>query len=272
MKLEFWGVRGTTPICGSNRDKYGGNTLCASLLTSKGEWIIVDAGTGIKKLGDHLMNQSRDEPMRLHILLTHFHLDHIIGLPFFAPLYSSEVVLNFYSAIDPEDTERYLSGLMAGRYFPLEYGETSSKKIYNKLPEESFILGGASISHCPLRHPQGCVGFRIQENEKSIVFATDTEQPEEGMDSRLVSFVRGAEILIYDATYTPEEYESGRRGWGHSTWLEGTKIAREAGVRGLYLSHFNPDHSDNKIDAFISQACEKWPQTYGAREEVLPVF
>jgi len=219
MELEFLGVRGSMPVSGDDRNKYGGHTLCACIVTSDGEWIIIDAGTGISKLGDIFASQEEEKPQNHHLLLTHFHLDHITGLPFFAPLYSSKATLNFHTAYDPKETEEYLSGLMAGRYFPLEFKD-----------------------------------------------ATDTEHPEEGTDQKLVSLARGADILVYDAMFTPEEYESGKQGWGHSTGLEGTKVAEEAKVGALYLSHFNPDHSDKQIDEIISMAREKFSQTYGARE------
>jgi len=266
MKLEFWGVRGSTPVSGKDKNKYGGYTSCACLVTSEGEWIIVDAGTGIKNLGESLLRQGEEAPIEIHLLMTHFHLDHIIGLPYFAPLYSPKTTLNIYADSNPEETEKYLCGLMGRRYFPLELGETPSKKVYKKIPEKEFHIGGASISHCPLNHPQASVSYKLQEKEKKIVFATDTEHSEEGIDLRLASFAREADIFVYDAMFTPEEYEAGRQGWGHSTWLEGTKLAKEAGVRKLYLSHFNPDHSDKQIDEFISLAREKFPQTNGAME------
>lgn len=266
MELEFLGVRGSMPVSGDDKNKYGGHTLCACLVTSNGDWLIIDAGTGIWKLGDIFANPGKKMPQNLHLLLTHFHLDHITGLPFFAPLYSPEATLNFYTAYDAQETEEYVNGLMAGRYFPLEFKETPSKKIFKQIPENDFLIGGAHISHCPLHHPQDSVSYRIQEKGKTIVFATDTEHPEEGTDQKLVSFAQGADILVYDAMFTPEEYESSRKDWGHSTWLEGTKIAKEAKVRTLYLSHFNPDHSDKQIDEIISMAREKFPQTYGAME------
>ena len=266
MELELWGVRGSTPVSGKDKNKYGGYTSCACLVTSEGEWIIIDAGTGIKKLGEKMIKHWEENTVEIHLLLTHFHLDHIIGLPYFAPLYSPKITLNFYTGLNPEETEKYLCGLMGGRYFPLELGETPSKKVYKKIPEKEFHIGGASVSHCPLNHPQASVSYKLQEKEKKIVFATDTEHPEEGIDERLASFARGADIFIYDAMFTPAEYESSRQGWGHSTWLEGTKLAKEAGVRKLYLSHFNPDHSDKQIDEFISLARENFPQTYGAME------
>lgn len=272
MKLEFWGVRGTAPVSGRDKNKYGGHTLCASVITSQGEWIIIDSGTGIIKLGDSLLRRKKDKPLKLHLFLTHFHLDHIIGLPFFAPLYSPRTTLNFYSAYDPEQTERHLNGLMAGKYFPVKMKDTPSRKIYKKIPEKGLSLGDVRISTCPLHHPQGSVAYKIEENDKRIVFATDTEHGENRLDKKLVSFARGVDILIYDAMFTPKEYESGKRGWGHSTWLEGTRVALKARVRRLYLSHFNLRHSDDKVDAFISLARQKFPRTYGAQENLRPSF
>ncbi len=266
MKLEFWGVRGSMPASGKDKNKYGGYTSCSCLVTAEGECIIVDAGTGIKNLGERLMRQPEEGPVEIHLLLTHFHLDHIIGLPFFAPLYSPKTTLNIYADLKPEETEKYLCGLMGSRYFPVDFGETPSKKVYKKIPEKEFHIRGATISCCPLTHPQANVSYKIQEREKKIVFATDTEHSEEGLDLRLASFAREADIFLYDAMFTPEEYQSSRHGWGHSTWLEGTKLANEARVGKLYLSHFNPDHSDKQIDEFISLAREKFPQTYGAME------
>jgi len=266
MELEFLGVRGSMPVSGTDRNKYGGHTLCACLMNSEKEWIIIDAGTGLKKLGERLQSQGGGKPLDIHILLTHFHLDHITGLPFFGPLYFPQATLNFYAPVSPEETEKYLGGIMAGRYFPLDLKETPSKKTFTKIPPNKFAIGSVEISHCALRHPQGSVSYRIEENGKAIVYATDTEHPEEGIDRNLVSFARNADILIYDAMFTPEEYESGRKGWGHSTWLEGTKIARAADVHTLYLSHFNPDHSDGQIDEIVSLAQEKFAHTLGARE------
>ncbi len=265
MELEFLGVRGSMPVSGTDRNKYGGHTLCACLMNSGGEWIVIDAGTGLKKLGERLQSQV-EKPLDIHILLTHFHLDHITGLPFFAPLYFSNATIHFYAPVSPEETEKYLAGIMAGRYFPLDFKETPSTKIFTQIPPKKFAIGCTEISHCVLNHPQGSVSYRFEENGKAIVYATDTEHPEEGVDQNLASFARKAEILIYDAMFTPEEYKSGRKGWGHSTWLEGTKIARAADVHALYLSHFNPDHSDKQIDEIVSLAQAKFAHTFGAKE------
>jgi phosphoribosyl 1,2-cyclic phosphodiesterase len=264
--LVFWGVRGTCPVSGENRNKYGGHTPCASLEMSDGSILIIDSGTGIKELGNWIVNEKAETPSTLHIFLTHFHLDHIMGIPFFDPLYSPDIRLIFYSDILPQDTERHLSGFMGGIYFPVPFEQTESEKIFRQMPEQGLEIGFSRITCCPLHHPQGSIAYKIQDENNTIVFATDTEHPSHGIDHRLADFSAGADILVYDATFTPDEYEAGRVGWGHSTWLEGTKLAKQAGVKKLFLSHLNPDHLDSQIDELVSLAHEKFPETYVARE------
>ncbi len=195
MDIEFWGVRGTTPVSGKDRQKYGGATPCASVVSSAGDIVIVDAGTGIKRLGESLMTRPRDGKLRLHILLTHFHLDHVLGLPFFAPLYAAGAAITFYSPLSPSDTEKQLRGLMSGRYFPVDFKETASAKKYVRVEQDPLTIGKFEISGCPLNHPQGSFGYRIADRSGSIVFATDTEPPEAGLDERLAGFIRGADFL-----------------------------------------------------------------------------
>lgn len=266
MELRFWGVRGSFPVSGKDKIKYGGHTPCASVLSSGGQLIIVDAGTGLKDLGDEIMKAKAEKPIELHLLLTHFHLDHIMGLPFFGPLYSLRTTITFYADEEPEKTEEYLAGLMGGRYYPQDLSETESVKIFKKIEKGSFSIGEVEISRCPLRHPQGSNAYRLEEERRSIVFATDTEHPDQGRDERLVSFARGADFLIYDATFTPQEYASSRRGWGHSTWLEGTEVAKAAGVGTLCLSHFNPDYPDDVLDEMTRFAQRAFPSTLAAQE------
>jgi ribonuclease BN (tRNA processing enzyme) len=265
MQLEFWGVRGSAPVSGRRQVKFGGSTPCALLKSSAGDLLIVDAGTGIMRLGERLMAESGKAALSVTILFTHFHLDHVIGLPFFAPLYSSRAAIAFYSPLEPKETERYIAGLQMGRYFPVAFGETASRKKIRKTEEPGFGIGKFRVSWCPLNHPQGSVAYRIEEGGGSVVFATDTEPPNGHLDERLASFIRGATYFIYDATFTPREYRV-RQGWGHSTWLEGTRLARAAGVRNLVLSHFNPDHDDARVAGLVRLARKEFRRTFAARE------
>ncbi len=266
MEVQFWGVRGTFPSPGKDKTRYGGHTPCASVLSASGEIIVVDAGTGIKDLGDCLVRERGEGPLRITLFLTHFHLDHVIGFPFFAPLFGPDADITIYAPTEPEETQRYLGGLVAGRYFPVELFETKSRKIYRKVPAGGLELGGVKITHHPLRHPQGAQAYRLEENGKAIVFATDTEHPESGVDQALATFAGGAAYLVCDATFTPEEYKQGKQGWGHSTWLEGTKLAGAAGAGSLLLSHLNPDHGDDLVDGLAASAREHFPKTTAARQ------
>lgn len=265
MELEFWGVRGTAPASGRNYLKYGGHTPCLSVISSAGDVVIIDAGTGIKNLGEKLMAGPAATDLRLHLLFTHFHLDHVSGLPFFSPLYSARATISFVSSLSPAETEKCLSGLMGGRYFPVAFKETASTKVFKKIGDEPMAIGSLTVRHLPLHHPQGSVAYRIEEGEMSLVMATDTEPPDGQTDERLASFARQAGVFVYDAMFTPDEYLR-RQGWGHSTWLEGTKLARRAKVGRLILSHLNPDHSDRQVDEMVRLARREFRRTSAGRE------
>lgn len=266
MKLTFWGVRGSAPVCGRSMVKYGGHTPCASIISSEKHVIIIDAGTGIHRLGENLMKQNSQKNFHVHLVLTHFHLDHTLGLLFFTPLYSERFEITFYTPLESEEAQKTLSLLMGGRFFPVDFSETESKKEFKRVSSGDFNIGNVQISHIPLNHPQGSFAYKFYEKEKSVVFATDTEHPKKGIDKRLATFARKADIFVYDSTFTPEEYNQGKKGWGHSTWLEGTRIAEKADVKRLYLSHFNPFHSDKMIDVMVNNAQKKFHETYGAKE------
>lgn len=266
MEFTFLGVRGSTPASGKNFNKYGGHTSCSLVQLPDRERIVVDTGTGIIGWGQDLMKNQASRSLRLHILFTHFHLDHLMGILFFNPLYSPSTQITFYSSLSPKSLEKCLSRLMGGRFFPIKFMETPSKKIFRKIPLGSFRIGGIHISCCPLNHPQGALAFRFQDKHRSVVLATDTEHPENGIDEQLAAFAHGADYFIYDAMLTPSEYKAEKQGWGHSTWKEGIKVALKAEVGHLVLSHFNPIHSNSKIDQILFQSQKKFPESLAAKE------
>lgn len=265
-ELELWGVRGTFPVSGRGFRKFGGHTICSSIRGPEAPPLIFDAGTGIKNLGDRLMAEREGGKLEITLLLTHFHLDHILGFPFFAPLYSPSVTLTVIAPARPTETRRFLSSLMAGRIFPVTFMETPCRKKIRELTHGEFTIGPYKINTCPLHHPQGSVAYRIRSDGLDVVLSTDTEHPEKGVDKRLADFVGGTDCLVYDATFTPEEYKERRTGWGHSTWEAGTELAKKCGVNKLLLSHFSPDYKDKKLDSIIQSAKSAFPGTEAAKE------
>jgi len=266
MELQFWGVRGTFPAVSRPASKIGGNTPCAAVISKAGDIIVIDAGTGIHALGDALVAKKKRGPLRLSLFFTHFHLDHVQGLPFFAPLLLADAGIRFYSALDPEDMKAHLGRLMGKPYFPMPLDRTPALKSFHKVGETGIRIGPVRISTCSLHHPQGAVAYRLEENGTAVVFATDTEPDRGPMDEQLAKFARNAACLISDATFTPGEYAAGKQGWGHGTWGDGAKLAGAAKVSRHFLSHFNPDHSDRTILGLERQARRLFPATACARE------
>ena len=265
MELTFWGVRGTCPIDRKDATRIGGNTPCASIETARGDWIVIDAGTGIYELGRRLA-AAGPRPKRLSIFFTHFHLDHVQGLPFFEPLRDPGTEIVFYSPAEPRDLRAHLGRLMGAPFFPVAFEATASKKEFRRIDGRTIRVGGAAVSACPLNHPQGSVAYKIEEGGAAVVFATDTEPPAGGVDGWLAEFAREADVLVCDATFTPREYAAGRQGWGHGTWRDGAKLAAAARVRRLLLSHFSGWHTDRTVRAIERRARAVFAASDAARK------
>ena len=253
LELTFWGVRGSVPTPVAENLGYGGNTACISIRCGDQPLVILDAGTGIRALGNTL-----SETERVHLFLTHFHWDHIQGIPSFAPIRNATI----YSGVDPAELERLLAAQMQPPYYPVPMPEDLE---YQQIVMVSSRVGDLVIRPFPLHHPNGATGYRIESPGATIVYASDHEHGDVRCDGILRSFAALADILIYDAQYTPEEYEH-RRGWGHSTWREAVKLAKETGVRQLVLFHHDPFRTDRQVDAIVREAQQEFPHTIAARE------
>lgn len=267
MEVRFWGTRGSSPVSGARYVEFGGNTPCLQVgLESSPEVVILDAGTGIRELGIHLVRDQARYGKVLHLFLTHAHWDHIQGFPFFDPAYIPGYTLNIYCT---KDARSFLDGQMKPPYFPVGLDIMRANITFRTIdPKTAVTVGKAVITNIPLPHPQGSTAFRVQEGQRSFVLATDTEHLKEGVNDELATFAHGTDALIYDAQYTPTEYESGKQGWGHSTFVEGVRLAQKAQVKRLYLFSHDPRHTDEDLLMIEAEAQKLLPSTVSARQGV----
>ncbi|MGA7625983.1 MAG: MBL fold metallo-hydrolase [Candidatus Acidiferrales bacterium] len=270
-KLVFWGVRGSTPTLERDTWRYGGNTPCLELTAPDGTRFILDCGTGLRTLGNCLTAAQRGLGIDAHVLVTHYHWDHIQGIPFFHPFFEPQNHFQFYSFqskyLGPNSLEQVFAAQLASPYFPVDVTMMTAKREFREVGDaEKWEVNGTRISCRFLNHPQGCLGYRIETTGGSIVYATDNEPGVPEYDKNLRLLAQGADVLIYDSQYSPEQLAYDRKGWGHSSWLEGVKIARETKVRNLVLFHHDPDSSDKVMDGFLSAARQEFPATWAATE------
>lgn len=265
LQLRFWGVRGSTPSPGKDKLVYGGNTPCVEIRTASNQILVLDGGSGIRELGSRLATEFAGQDLSLHLFLTHFHWDHIQGIPYFQPLFSPATRLDVHSWTSGQETKRVLEGQMRTPYFPVNFVDVSARLSFAQLKSERVKLGDVTVESFPLNHPQGAYGYRIEADGKSIVYATDLEHGDGRLDSILRDHAAGADVLIYDAQYNDEEYAS-HRGWGHSTWREATRVARDAGVGKLFLFHLDPAHTDAHVAESERLAAAEFQAACAAKE------
>jgi len=266
LEVKFWGVRGSTPTPQLENLRYGGNTPCVEVRVN-GHIYIFDCGTGFRALGKSLMREFASSPLYAHIFLSHFHWDHIQGIPFFAPLYENPESFFFFHSSDRSGSlRRTIEHQMADPYFPVNMTEMAAHRNFYNIAEGRITFDNCVIDSMWLNHPQGCLGFRIQAGNSVLVYATDNEPGDPVFDKAVRKLATGADVLIYDSQYLPEEYESRRRGWGHSHWREGIDIAEECQVKHIVLFHHDPDHSDDFVDRILADAQQHFAQVSAAAE------
>ncbi len=267
LTVTFWGVRGTVSCPFSSHMRFGGNTSCIELRAGD-ERVILDAGTGLRALGKRFQAEG---VTRATLLLGHTHLDHISGFPYFGPAFQPG--FHFRVMAGHLDGATGIRSVMARQMerplFPVPLQTMGCNlEFVDVASGSSFALdGGVTVRTAPLNHPDGATGYRVDYQGTSVVYATDTEHRPGRIDETLLNLAAGADMLIYDTTYTDEEYLA-RVGWGHSTWQEGVKLARAAGVGRLVLFHHEPDHDDEIMERIEAEAAAALPGTIAAREGV----
>jgi len=258
LRVCFWGTRGSIPTPGWKTVRYGGNTSCTQI-GYEDCTLILDAGTGIRELGEALLNKHNSNPIRAHIFIGHTHWDHIQGFPFFRPAYRAGNEFRLYSVGRP--LEKILHDQMNSRFFPVAMSDLKAELRFIKMSKvKPVVIGGLTVDFEHLNHPGGAVGFRVSAASKTIVYLSDHEsfsrmygeQIGAEEDMRIETFVRGADLLICDAQYTEEEYST-RKGWGHSTFEDTLGLAVRGGVRQLAICHHDPSHDDAFLDVMLEK-------------------
>ncbi len=270
-KLSFWGVRGSTPTVDPATWRYGGNTPCLELIAPDGTQFILDCGTGLRMLGSRWAAPNGGKAPETQILVTHYHWDHIQGIPFFSPLYVENNEFHFYSFrskyLGRDSLKQVFEAQMALPYFPVDMSAMNAKRKFREVDGgDTFKVGENKITARWLNHPQGCLGFRIETPAGTVAYATDNEPGDAKLDESLRELAAGADIFINDAQFTPEQLETTRKGWGHSTWQEGVKVARHAAAKTLVLFHHDPDSTDRMVDSILRQAREEFDSVFAASE------
>jgi phosphoribosyl 1,2-cyclic phosphodiesterase len=271
LSVRFWGDRGSIPCPGQGTIFFGGNTACLEIRADD-RLLIVDLGTGVKPLGDWLMeNDFKKGPIDTDIFITHTHWDHIMGFPMFAPLFVSSTKLRIRGPVSyEEDTlESIIGAQLSYRFWPVRQSDLAAQIEYDQLKETALDLGGGLLVRTKyLNHPILCLGYRFEYQGRSIVTAYDHEPfrnlfpagPEDpgydeaaakegGMaaqeeNEKVLDFFRGADVLVHDSQYTAGEYEEGKKGWGHSSYEHAIDAADKAGVKRLVLFHHDPNRND----------------------------
>lgn len=257
MDIKCWGSRGSISVSGKQYEKYGGETTCIEITAKTGETIIVDAGTGIRALGNSFIDRNITE---YFLLFTHVHWDHILGIAFFKPFQYSHVTVNMQDRMFAGmDTRKVMENVLQAPFFPVTLDDFKASIKFDKTLVNKFTIGSIEIATIPTSHPDGGLGYRFTEDGKSFVFLTDNElgfshDGGAGLDD-YIDFSKNADLLFHDAEYTADEYKR-RTSWGHSSIEDVISLAEKAGVKKLGLFHINQDRTDSQEDKLVAQ-CKK---------------
>ncbi len=268
MKIRCWGARGSIPVSGADYVTYGGDTTCIEIRSREDDLIIIDAGSGIRRLGNVLVQEKRDQ---ISMVFTHAHWDHILGFPFFKPAYRKGTSIQMFGCPQAQESiQEMISRTMEAPYFPVNFQDLQADISYHEACEQSFAIKTVTVVPIPLSHPNQGFGYKLVENGRSFVFLTDNElgfQHPGGLTFRdYVQFARGADFLIHDAEFTAEEYRHTRT-WGHSVYTEALRLALEAKVGIFGIFHHNQERSDSSLEGLV-QDCRRIVAERGERMEV----
>jgi Metal-dependent hydrolases of the beta-lactamase superfamily I len=263
LRVRFWGTRGSLPVSGAAYRRFGGNTPCVEM-SCGGRTLLFDAGTGIRPAGVAALHAGQRD---FHLFFTHFHYDHVMGLPFFAPLYDPSFKLEVWSGLETLTTQEMLRGLMRAPWFPVEISICRAALISRDFRPTTTIepYPDVKVKTGLLNHPGGCVGYRVEYEGRAVALISDTEHVEGTLDENVLALIDNADLVIYDAAYTDEEMAF-RRGFGHSTWQQGVRLCQAAGAKRLALFHHDPYRGDGPLAAIETRLKETFAGGFAARD------
>ena len=266
VTITFWGVRGSIACPGPEHCRYGGNTACVEVRCGP-HLLVFDAGTGIRPLGNSL---AKEKPGTIDLFLGHTHFDHVVGLPFFTPLFDPDARVRIWAGhLKPDGSTLYgaLCQFMDAPLFPVPPAVFTAEVAFRDFHagEELTPQPGIAMRTAPLNHPNGATAYRVDYEGQSVCYVSDTEHEPGRPDRTVLDLVDGTDVMIYDAAYTDAELPR-YRGWGHSTWEEGVRLADAANVDRLVLFHHDPTHDDDTMDRIATAAAERRPGTITAHE------
>jgi phosphoribosyl 1,2-cyclic phosphodiesterase len=257
MFIRCWGARGSIPVSGEEYLRYGGDTPCLEIRTEDNRIVIIDAGSGIRRLGNRLLAEDRHD---YTMIFTHAHWDHIMGFPFFKPIYLPETRISIFGCPFAQSSVKgMITRIMAPPNFPVNFEDITAEIHYQETCQDTFTIGSLTITPIPLSHPNQGMGYRFQEAGKSFVFLTDNElayrHPGGMAFEDYCAFAKGADLLVHDAEFRPEDY-SLTRTWGHSVYTDALQLALDAGVERLGLFHHNQERTDRGVEEMVED-CRK---------------
>ncbi len=271
MIIRCWGSRGSIAVSGKEYIRYGGDTACVEVISNAGDIIIIDAGTGIRALGNELVSNKKRV---INLLLTHAHWDHLSGFPFFKPIYHKNWTIRIFGTQPTQNSlKKIISKAMTAPYFPVEFEDINAKITFLGMGNKGYQIGSVKITTIPLSHPNEGAGYRLEEDGKSFVFLTDNEleyRHPRGLNYEdYVEFSKDADLLFHDSEYTRSEYRKTRK-WGHSIYLDTLRLALDANVKAFGLFHHNQERTDKQVKE-IEKDCRRIIARKGSRMKCFAV-
>jgi phosphoribosyl 1,2-cyclic phosphodiesterase len=264
LRVTFWGVRGSIPSPGRAQAGVGGNTSCVEIALDGRRPVVLDGGTGMRAFGLDLVARDGAAGGDATVVLSHFHWDHVQAIPFFPPMYRPDWAVAFHAARPQEELEQVV-GTLTGRPYFSDESAIRAEVSCREIGPDGLEANGLTIRPFAVRHPGTAHGYRIEAGRRSVVYATDHEHGDAGSDRDIREHARDADLLIWDSHFTPDEFDR-HKGWGHSTWLEGTRVAADAGVEELVLFHHEPQRNDVEVARIERDARGEFENTFAARE------